>query len=93
MYVHPQVSLRSRKAVVALALAVACVLFGWTGAWILLTPLTIVFGALALRDVRKGRAVNGRRMAWCAIAMSILAPVVWILLYLVVLAGGGAYFG
>ena len=92
-FIHPQVALRSRKAVVALVLAVSCVLFGWIGAWIILTPLAIVFGVLALHDIRHGRAVNGRRMAWTAIVMSILAPVVWIVLYLVAIAGGGAYFG
>jgi hypothetical protein len=92
----PQAAPSSRKAVTSLVLAVLSVLFGWVGLFLLLTPLAIVFGSLALRDIRHGRAIKGRRMAWVAIVASILAPVVWILLFYVALiagSGGGGYFG
>lgn len=92
----PQAAPRSRKAVVALVLAVLSVLLGWLLAFVLLTPLAIVFGVLALRDVRQGEAIGGHRMAWTAIVIAVLSPLLWVLLIFLALAagsGGGAYFG
>lgn len=92
--VASQPASRSWKAIVALVQALLALLFGWIGLWIFLTPLAVLFGVLALLDVRHGRAIRGRTMAWSAIAISVFAPVLWLLLYLVALsAGGGAYLG
>jgi hypothetical protein len=93
---QPQVAARSGKAVTSLVLAVLSVVLGWLGLFLVLTPLTIVFGSIALRDIRHGQAIKGHRMAWVAIVISLLAPILWILLFYVALtagSGGGAYFG
>jgi hypothetical protein len=50
----PRGAPRSRKGVASVVLALLSVLLGWLGLYLLFTPLAIVFGALALRDIRRG---------------------------------------
>jgi Domain of unknown function (DUF4190) len=90
----PQVlRLRSRKAVVSLILAILGFLLGWVLAFLVLTPLAIVLAIRALVDIRRGRAIKGKVIAWFAIALAVITPVLWFLIYLAALSGGAAAGG
>jgi uncharacterized Tic20 family protein len=84
---------RSTKATVSIVLAVLSLLLGWLFLFVLLTPAAIVIGALSLRDIRRNHALKGRWRARIAIAIAIIAPFFWILIYLAVLTAGAGVGG
>jgi hypothetical protein len=87
---------RSGKAIAAIVVAVAGVLIGWfVFVWLLVGAVAIVLAILALRDIREGRAVRGRRLAWSAIVVVLLTFPFWVVLFIFsgAVGGGGAIGG
>ncbi len=79
---------RSDKANWALGLGVLGLALGFLLMFAVLTPAGIVCGVRALREIRAEPELTGRRRAWTGIGLALVAPVVWVGLYVALLTGG-----
>ena len=79
---------RSERATWALWLGVAGVGFGFLLIFAVLTPAAIVYGVRALRDIRARPELTGRARAWTGIGLAIVAPLLWVGVFVALLVQG-----
>ncbi len=77
-----------RSANLTLLLGVLGVGLGFLLMFAVLTPAAIVAGVRALREIRAEPALAGRARAWTGIALALVAPVLWVGLFVGLLADG-----
>ena len=78
----------SRAATWALGLGIVGVAFGFLLMFAVLTPAAIVYGVRGLREVRAEPRLRGRGRAWTGIGLAVLAPVLWVGLFVALLSNG-----
>ena len=78
----------SRAATWSLWLGAAGVGFGFLLMFAVLTPAAIVCGIRGLREIRSSPELGGRARAWMGIGLALAAPVLWVGLFVGLLAAG-----
>ena len=81
---------RSEKANWALGLGVLGIALGFLLMFAVLTPAAIVVGVRALREIRAEPQLTGRRRAWTGIGLAIVAPLLWLGVFVAFLVDGVA---
>jgi hypothetical protein len=84
----PDGAIRSRHATWALWLGVAGIVLGPLLMFAVLTPAAIVYGVRGLREIRARPELTGRLRAWTGIALAIVAPFLWVGVFVAFLADG-----
>ena len=79
---------RSDKATWALGLGVVGLVLGFLLLFAVLTPAAIVCGVRALREIRVDPELTGRRRAWTGIGLAVVAPLLWLGVFVAFLADG-----
>jgi hypothetical protein len=72
----------SRKANLSLGIGAAGVVLGFLLLFAVLTPVAIVIGVGALKEIRVHPALRGRWKAWTGIGLAVVAPVLWVSAFL-----------
>ena len=72
----------SRKANLSLGIGAAGLVLGFLLLFAVLTPVAIVTGVGALKEIRVQPALRGRWKAWTGIGLAIVAPVLWVSAFL-----------
>lgn len=78
----------SRAATWSLWLGVIGVALGFLLIFAVLTPAAIVYGIRALREIRAQPGLAGRTRAWTGIGLALVAPALWVGLFVGLLADG-----
>jgi hypothetical protein len=78
----------SRKADLSLAIGAAGLLLGFLLLFAVLTPAAIVTAVGALKEIRLQPALRGRWKAWTGIGLAVLAPVLWVSMFLTIAENG-----
>ncbi len=78
----------SRAATWALWLGVLGIGLGFLLLFAVLTPAALVYGVRALREIRAEPGLTGRGRAWTGICLAVVAPFVWVGLFVGLLADG-----
>lgn len=78
----------SRSATLSMWLGILGFALGFLLLFTVLTPAAIVCGIRALREIRDVPQLRGRGRALTGIALAIVAPVVWVGLFVGLLADG-----
>jgi uncharacterized protein DUF4190 len=81
---------RSRSATWSLWLGVLGVALGFLLMFAVLTPAAIVYGVRGLREIRAEPQLSGRRRAWAGIGLGIVAPLLWVGVFVALLVDGVA---
>jgi hypothetical protein len=78
----------SRKANLSLAIGAAGLLLGFLLLFAVLTPAAIVTAVGALKEIRLQPALRGRWKAWTGIGLAVVAPVLWVSMFLAIAENG-----
>jgi hypothetical protein len=81
-------AMHSRSATWALGLGVGGVGLGFLLLFAVLTPAAIVYGLRGLREIRAEPALRGRGRAWTGIGLAVVAPFLWVGLFVALLTDG-----
>jgi hypothetical protein len=79
---------QSRSATWALGLGVLGIALGFLLLFAVLTPAAIIYGVRGLREVRAEPALRGRGRAWTGIGLAVVAPFLWVGLFVALLTEG-----
>jgi len=79
---------QSRSATWALGLGVLGVALGFLLLFAVLTPAAIIYGVRGLREVRAEPELRGRGRAWTGIGLAVVAPFLWVGLFVALLTDG-----
>ncbi len=79
---------RSQSATWALWLGLAGVGLGFMLMFAVLTPLAVVYGVRGLREIHASPELTGRGRAWLGIILGLIAPVLWVGLFVGLLVNG-----
>ena len=79
---------RSDKATLAMWLGVTGIGLGFLLMFAVLTPAAIVCGVRALREIQAEPTLTGRGRAWTGIGLALVAPVLWVGLFVGLLSDG-----
>jgi hypothetical protein len=79
---------RSERATWALWLGLAGVGLGFMLMFIVLTPAAIVCGVRGLREIHAQPELTGRGRAWWGIVLGLVAPFLWVGLFVALLVDG-----
>ncbi|HET9124036.1 MAG TPA: DUF4190 domain-containing protein [Solirubrobacteraceae bacterium] len=84
----PDDALHSRSATLALWLGILGVGLGFLLMFAVLTPAAIVYGARGLREISGDPRLQGRGRAWTGIGLAIIAPLLWVGVFVAFLTEG-----
>ncbi len=79
---------RSERATWSLYLGLGGVGFGFLLMFAVLTPAAIVCGIGGLREIHARPELTGRARAWIGMGLAMVAPVLWVGLFVVFLVHG-----
>jgi hypothetical protein len=78
----------SRAATWSLGLGALGVALGFLLMFAVLTPAAIVYGVRGLREIRAEPTLGGRWRAWTGIGLAVVAPLLWVGVFVALLTNG-----